>query len=1360
MAETNKQKARRLFTCALALLFAVFPLISPLSGAFTVAADGNEPLKTRATYFNDEERANLAENVKGSYSSAKSNYTSAGETILSEYDFEALWDLIPGQNIPRSYAVNQPKGCLNCGLKIDAYGNYPYTYSKDDPWKLTCPACGMRFPTNDFESYYKSGLDETGRFQPSKADKQYLKNVLYPEKGENWGVDDGYGYKHTNGEKYFFIAYYNHWANWYDILQKPISYLYNAYLYTGEQKYADAGIVYLTRFADFYPEYSLVPYKWAAGYRHSGGDHGKIVGSIWEPGVITDFLLAYDAFFPAFKDLSSEALSFIKSKLTGISSYKDVMIKIEDGVFKQIYPAIRNQNIYGNNGMHQRIMCIAAVIIDDPVLSKQWLEYAFKPSSSIATGLNISATFVNDVDRDGFGNEAAPHYNALWLGSYITVADTLQGYTIKGTDITYDLYQNVKFKKMFIAMYKLLLGKAYTPNIGDADSTGNFVNYMNLGYTLKAYVVYREPLFAQLVYWLCGGNTDSLTLDAFTKDPSSIGKEIKEVVQKYGELDFESVNLAGYGYASLMNVNKTTASGDLSNEKNVTYGMDSISVINLGALSTVTKTAENVTFTPASESDMLSLGFRMNTMPGTYDIIITAPGVSGAGKFDVYFDGRLLQNAVKFPDSAGESKVYFKKTIQITNGYHVISFVPSEGNVGSLKLKTITTIKTTSDSTKSSVNKETSVYMYYGKNYGHGHKDTLNMGVFAYNMDLMPDLGYPEYCDGTPNQVYWVNNTVSHNTVLVNDSMMNNQIIAEPLHYDDNEFVKLISVDAASVYPAASEYMRTSALIRYSDRDSYVVDLFRVVGGSKHTYSFHPAESTGYVSTGLEFTAQTNSKGEYVGTLLSKNGTFGAGSSSSGYQWLKNVRKDEDPDKMGFSMDWSIVDTRRTATASDVHLKLTMLGEYSSVYLTNGVPPTNKAGNPAQLDYLLVNNTGSKLDSLFVSVIEPYTGMAYIKSSEIAKVTENGKEVTDNGVRALKITFENGRTDYIVYCEDTSRKLNVAGKFDFSGFFGVYSEKDGEITTYANDATIMVKPGLKDRYTGKVVSFTEEISTENSITVSLDESVDEKTLAGRYLYVVNTGKATAFKILGASKSGGNYVLDIGDVTLAASYKSSTDTSKGYTYCIAAKNSVYVPLSALDTDDAKLEKLYAATSSDIVTLTLSNDVRGDGKAGDLVGRFFPVSASANQLYKVPSYKFSLTEDSADLDYFEIKDNALYLKRDVDRGYTDSFKIKIKAESENDVYYGAMELSILTKSKSAEQKYPVLTLSETKENADILAGNDTSDPSGPSDPSDPGEKDPEDQPAGGVNPVIFIIIGVIAVAAIAAVVILVLKKKKNG
>lgn len=527
--------------------------------------------KTRSTFYTEEKVANARNNVQ-QYEWAKGHrsgaVSAAAKYVEAGWDF--LWKSVPPQTLPRSYAVNQPLGSPVSGKEIDKWGNYPYKADPfNEPWKLIDPSAvdengkNYRYPTNDFKSYYESGLDEQGIFRRELADPQYLVNELYPEKGETWGVDDGYGWVDENGNYYTFISYYTHWHLWYSngVVVDAIKALRDAYIFTGEKQYAQAGIVLLDRIADVYPSLDLRVFDRSI-YWHSDGGRagGKAVGSIWETGLVKEFIKAYDAFFPAMDDpeVMDEVLVFLQQKGEQYKlSFKDsatgIRKNIEDGILKEVYPNVKNANIFGNNGFHQSALALAAVVYDTLPETKEWLDFNFQSGGLLSnpyrvTGGNILAGLVNTVDRDGHGNEGSPGYNRLWISSFLEVANILEGYD-KYPEA--DLYQNVKFRKMFSAMYPLTMLERYTPSIGDTAAAGNPVHVLDLAQMIRAYEVYREPIFAQLAYFLNNYRASGIHGDVFTENPEQIGKDIEAVIAEIGPLDLESTNLSGFGYAGL-----------------------------------------------------------------------------------------------------------------------------------------------------------------------------------------------------------------------------------------------------------------------------------------------------------------------------------------------------------------------------------------------------------------------------------------------------------------------------------------------------------------------------------------------------------------------------------------------------------------------------------------------------------------------------------------------------------------------------------------------------------------------------------------------------------------------------------------
>jgi hypothetical protein len=1147
-----------------------------------ISFTGNEITnsKTRRTYYRDDKveaaRRNVeiydwAQSVKDAAVAKADVYVNLG------YDF--LWNLVTPQSIPRSYGVNQTYGCLNCGNAIDAFGNYPYLADPiNDPWKLECPSCHMKFPTNDFAAYYESGKDEHGIFRPELADRSLLVNTLYPEKGETWGVDDGFGYVHTNGRKYTFIAYYNHWHVWYGgIVSTALNNLRDAYIYTGDMKYARAGIILLDRVADVYPDMDIWPYKIADGFLNSNGNsnRGKVVGSIWETGLARDFLKDYDAFFPAMDD--PETISFLSQKADeyGLSVLKKsgtgIRRNIEDGIVRQIFPAVKDAKIRGNNGMHQSTLAMAAVVLDTMPETKEWLDFNFQSgtaSANAVTGGNILASFVNDVDRDGHGNEAAPGYNRLWLGQYIEVANILDGYDLYPAA---DLYENPKFKKMFYSMISVLLTDKYSALIGDTGSTGNPGVFVDINQTILAFERYKDPLLAQIIYFLNGNRTEGIHGNIFSSNPDSVANEIQAVIDTYGTFKPESDNATGYGLAVLRDGDNITVDFGINYEFILLPVSDSSKEVknfmnNRTAQLEASEVGDYASFLfEVLETDLYEMDLK-HLKAGSYGI------------YDVYLDGEYLCRI----DFCGSGMTVEKLADRILEaGVHEIRFecvgkldISTNYKMGVTKLLLLDEQARYLKDTTEVGDTQRAVWMYYGVTSGHGHADTLNLGIHGFGLDLTPELGYPEYADSTPHRLEWVSNIVSHNTVVVNKSKQDTaNKVEDPLHFDAGDMVQLTDVNAPKAYRSKNaEYRRTSAMIKVDSKNFYVVDFFRVKGGNDHHFSFHGAEGTVTVE-GLNLVPQADAFGNYIGTYAGPDTEFGIRPSddtgNSGFHWLINVRKDDSPGDV-FSVDWNVKDTWNALgkgynAQTDIHLRLTMLEQTDSVAIATGIPPRNKPGNPSELEYLIAHRSGSNLDSLFTSVIEPYEGERFISHIEKVSLTVDGQPFEGNDARAVKVVFTDGRVDYIVYSLNNQRIYTVDGKFSFQGFFGVYSERDGiPYYSYINDGYFIgeLTEASVPSYTGTVLDFTKSLSLENDITVAIDGEFDPVQLIGRYIYVENDGVRNAvYRIKGIKEIVGNtVVLDIGDVTTVRRWVDTNDFSKGFVYDLAEGRRFTIPLS--------------------------------------------------------------------------------------------------------------------------------------------------------------------------------------------------------
>lgn len=1054
----NAIPRRRLLQAGAGLSLAV-PLTGWTPGR--AAAEPASATKTHSTYYTAERVANARRNIERyPWARQQRDATVASAAPFLAHDDEFWWNFVTPQSVSRSLGVliryrQRIKGSPGPdGAEINKFGNYPWKIDAvNHPWKLQSPVTGERYPSNDFASFYAAGLNEHGIFDPVLARErgsQFLTNELYPERGEGWGVDDGMGWTDPDGDTWTFVAYYNHWAVWntgggqafHGYILRALNALRDAYLFTGQAEYAHQGLVLLDRIADVYPDMDVSAYKWEDGFDNGDPNvhtvQGKILHDIWETGIARAFLLAYDAFYPAI-EADTALLDFVGAQAerykitTPKSTPAEFRKHVEDHIVRLVYPAVQGSRIRGNTGMHQSVLALAAVVQDEEITSKEWLDFVFKPGELIrvedpsapygrryeVTGGNMARVLIDDIDRDGWGNEAAPGYNAGWLANFLQLADAVDGYQ-RYPD--YDLFGHLKFLKMFTATYPITMLSRYTPTIGDSGNTGGPAIVGAQATDLLGFTKTKDPGLAQLIFQRNGNSTANLRGNIYDAEPEGVVAEIQAIVDEQGRFNPGTVHQTGYGFSALR---------------------------------------------------------------------------EGSGA-----------------DARG-------------------------------------------------------AWIYYGRSGGHGHRDTLNLGVHASGMDLAPDLGYPEVTGSDPERLNWTMATVSHNTVVVDESSQKAHWVALPRLIGDSDRVRVVEIDAPRAYQQAELYRRTTTMITIDDQRSYLVDFFRVDGGDDHVFSFHGAKGT-VTTSGLDLVDQAG--GSYAGPNVpfqdpayNKNGKLG------GFNYLNAVQRDDAP-AGPFKVDWKIADNWNVhAQDPDAHLRLALLSPVDDVALADGIPPRNKPGNPDRLRYLLAHRQGSELRSNFVSVIESYPGDSVITASALVPVrTEDGQDVDHFRVAAVKIDFADGRTDYVISSTVDDQVYVIDGKLRFRGRFGVCTLQDGEEEHhFLHDCRLLGEQGQRSysRLEGTVADFTRELTDQNELTVDLADGrhgprFDPATLTGLYVHVATDGERNgSYRIVGARKVNINrFLLELGDQTLIRGLRDPNDANAGYTYDVTPGARFTLPLT--------------------------------------------------------------------------------------------------------------------------------------------------------------------------------------------------------
>lgn len=129
---------------------------------------------------------------------------------------------------------------------------------------------------------------------------------------------------------------------------------------------------------------------------------------------------------------------------------------------------------------------------------------------------------------------------------------------------------------------------------------------------------------------------------------------------------------------------------------------------------------------------------------------------------------------------------------------------------------------------------ERALWLDYDSGGPHGHADGLNLGLYAYGLDLLPDFGYPpvQYGGWGSPRARWYTSTAAHNTVLV-DGANQKPAKGQSDLWSIGPTVQAVRAAVPETYGIA-RYERTALLVSVSDDDLYAVDVLRVAGGRDH----------------------------------------------------------------------------------------------------------------------------------------------------------------------------------------------------------------------------------------------------------------------------------------------------------------------------------------------------------------------------------------------------------------------------------------------------------------------------------------------------------------------------------------------
>lgn len=509
------------------------------------------PLKQRSAFFTTETltriRANVANNPWARQ--LRDQIVANAKPWMALTD-DALWELMFGATLPRSWMVWSSGHCPACQKSVEMYRWKMDAWNH--PWKVRCPECQELFPKNDFEAFYRSGLDRHGVFDPKLANRDLLFNVEHPDPNDprrSFGVDDGTGY--VEGEKRWrFIAAYLIFGQFHQKVLAGIDTLAAAYVLTGETTYARKAGVLLDRVADLYPAFDFA----TQGYVYEkNGIHGYV--SVWHDTSeeTYEMVLAYDQIFEALRE-DAAFVEFLSSKARAYqlknpkSSFGEIQRNIERGILRDALA--HPEKIHSN---FPRRECTEAAI--HTVLG--WPENRSQVEQLIDQ-LVAKATAVDGVT----GEKGLAGYSAYTIAA---MARFLNEYIRADPDFLSGLIQrHPSLRQTYRFHIETHCLEKYYPLLGDTGSFGQpfrqnpimlharFSSHAPLRWPLAPsmfaffWQLYRQTgdvAYVQTIYRENGHSVRDLPYDVFEPNPAQVQMSVADLIAKHGtELKVGSIN--------------------------------------------------------------------------------------------------------------------------------------------------------------------------------------------------------------------------------------------------------------------------------------------------------------------------------------------------------------------------------------------------------------------------------------------------------------------------------------------------------------------------------------------------------------------------------------------------------------------------------------------------------------------------------------------------------------------------------------------------------------------------------------------------------------------------------------------------
>ena len=489
-----------------------------------------------------------------------------------EMSDEEIWSIIPGPAVPRTCLIvlgslepdrGVGKGCPVCGMEIyeGRDGFYPWIL-EPDTWKVKCPNCETSFPSNDWQN----GDMHSGPFPDDGYGCEPVEPVAGAS-GEPW--------------RWPFIAYYHQWQAYMNTLTPGITQAAQAYVATGDERYAHACAVALARFAEAHLDMSLNlnhrklvnrdgVYRGPVGapvksrYTRLGSSFSYIQPN-WDTPRIANAMVAYDLIYDAISE-DEALLEFVRAQYhPEIATPDDLHRMLHAGIIRT-GAQYGIDNATARNWPMQEQMVASLALGLGTEQSMELVDFLLNGWP----GLRYSLT--NQYLKDGAGHETGG-YNSIQVRYMADLADLFS----RMEALMPELFQpprfispvnDPKFRQIFdFPLNASLIGRV-TDETGDAGHASTAIAAAQQGKPLsrndfaEAFAWTGIERFAQAAWGPAGSVPGVIT------DPE-VAAEIERIGREQGwKVDLPSDVVDGYGHAILR-----SGDGDRERALWVRYGV-------------------------------------------------------------------------------------------------------------------------------------------------------------------------------------------------------------------------------------------------------------------------------------------------------------------------------------------------------------------------------------------------------------------------------------------------------------------------------------------------------------------------------------------------------------------------------------------------------------------------------------------------------------------------------------------------------------------------------------------------------------------------------------------------------------------